>query len=54
VEATARLISDPELEGVSGAYFDRFSEAQADPQAYDPAARGKLRAVSETLTGLAR
>jgi NAD(P)-dependent dehydrogenase (short-subunit alcohol dehydrogenase family) len=53
IEATARLISDPALDGVTGRYFDRFSEARADPQAYDTDARRRLREVSERLVGLA-
>jgi NAD(P)-dependent dehydrogenase (short-subunit alcohol dehydrogenase family) len=52
IEATARLISDPELAGVTGRYFDRFSDVRADPQAYDLDARRRLREVSELLVGL--
>jgi NAD(P)-dependent dehydrogenase (short-subunit alcohol dehydrogenase family) len=52
VEATLRLAVAPELEGVSGRYFDRLREARADPQAYDPAARRRLWDLSATLTGL--
>ena len=50
VEATLRLIRDPELEGVSGLYFNGLSEARADAQAYDPDARRRLRELSERLT----
>ena len=49
VRATLRLIADPALEGVTGRYFDRLEEARARPQAYDPDARARLRAVSERL-----
>jgi len=49
VEATLRLIRDPELEGVSGAYFNGTREARADAQAYDPDARRRLRELSERL-----
>jgi NAD(P)-dependent dehydrogenase (short-subunit alcohol dehydrogenase family) len=52
VEATLRLAVAPELEGVSGRYFDRLREGRADPQAYDPAARRRLWDLSATLTGL--
>jgi NAD(P)-dependent dehydrogenase (short-subunit alcohol dehydrogenase family) len=53
VRATIRLIADPELQGVTGRYFDRLEEARARPQAYDPDARGKLRRLSERLVGIA-
>ncbi len=49
VEATLRLAVDPELDQVSGRYFDREEESSAEPQAYDPEARRKLRALSEEL-----
>jgi NAD(P)-dependent dehydrogenase (short-subunit alcohol dehydrogenase family) len=51
VEATMRLVGDPELDGVSGRYFDGLREAAADPQAYDAAARERLRELSERLVG---
>jgi NAD(P)-dependent dehydrogenase (short-subunit alcohol dehydrogenase family) len=50
VEATLRLAVGPELEGVSGRYFDRTDEVRADPQAYDPEARRRLRELSEELS----
>ncbi|HSP38154.1 MAG TPA: SDR family NAD(P)-dependent oxidoreductase [Frankiaceae bacterium] len=49
VEATWRLVADPALEGVTGRYFDVLDEARADPQAYDPDARRRLRELSERL-----
>ena len=49
VRATLRLIADPVLDGVTGRYFDHLQEARARPQAYDPDARARLRAVSERL-----
>jgi NAD(P)-dependent dehydrogenase (short-subunit alcohol dehydrogenase family) len=49
VEATLRLIRDPELEGVSGVYFNGTREARADAQAYDADARRRLRELSERL-----
>jgi NAD(P)-dependent dehydrogenase (short-subunit alcohol dehydrogenase family) len=49
VRATARLITDPELDGTTGHYFDGLREARADEQAYDAAARRRLRELSEQL-----
>ena len=49
VEATARLVTDPALDAVSGRYFDVLREAKAQPQADDPRARRLLRAASEQL-----
>ena len=51
-DATVRLAISPELEWVTGRYFDRQREARADEQAYDPEARERLRRLSEELTGL--
>jgi NAD(P)-dependent dehydrogenase (short-subunit alcohol dehydrogenase family) len=50
--ATLRLIADPELNGVTGRYFDGEREARAHPQAYDSEARRRLRELSERLAGL--
>ena len=50
--ATWSLIADPELEGVTGSYFDRMGEAEPDAQAHDPGARAALREVSRVLTGV--
>jgi NAD(P)-dependent dehydrogenase (short-subunit alcohol dehydrogenase family) len=50
VEATLRLIEDPELDGVSGRFFDGLNESAAHQQAYDPEARRRLWDVSEGLT----
>jgi NAD(P)-dependent dehydrogenase (short-subunit alcohol dehydrogenase family) len=52
VEATARLVLDPDLEDVSGAYFDGLREDRADAQAYDPDARRRLLELSRELTGV--
>jgi NAD(P)-dependent dehydrogenase (short-subunit alcohol dehydrogenase family) len=49
VEATLRLVADPALDGVSGAYFNGQREQRADPQAYDADARRQLRELSERL-----
>ena len=51
-EATVRLAASPELEGVTGRYFDGKREARADRQAYDADARHKLERLSERLAGL--
>ena len=51
-DATVRLAVSPELEGVTGRYFDGQREARADEQAYDPEARDRLRRLSEELNGL--
>ena len=48
--ATLRLITDPELDGVSGRFFEGEREARAHEQAYDPDARRRLRDLSEQLT----
>ncbi len=52
VEATLRLVIEPELDGVSGLYFDGLEQATADAQAYDPAARLRLWELSERLCGM--
>jgi NAD(P)-dependent dehydrogenase (short-subunit alcohol dehydrogenase family) len=49
VAATLRLIRDPELDGVTGRYFNRQQEQRAHEQAYDDAARTRLRELSERL-----
>jgi NAD(P)-dependent dehydrogenase (short-subunit alcohol dehydrogenase family) len=51
VEATLRLATSPELDGVTGRYFDRLREALAHPQAYDGQARVRLWRLSEQLVG---
>jgi NAD(P)-dependent dehydrogenase (short-subunit alcohol dehydrogenase family) len=50
-EAVVRLAVSPELEGVTGRYFDGTREARADGQAYDPQARDRLWVLSEELCG---
>jgi NAD(P)-dependent dehydrogenase (short-subunit alcohol dehydrogenase family) len=51
VNATLRLAVAPELDGVSGHFFDRETEARAEDQAYDPEAQRRLRELSEELAG---
>ncbi|MFL6058815.1 MAG: SDR family NAD(P)-dependent oxidoreductase [Rubrobacteraceae bacterium] len=48
-EATVRLAVSPELEGVTGRYFDGTREGRANAQAYDREARRRLWALSEEL-----
>jgi NAD(P)-dependent dehydrogenase (short-subunit alcohol dehydrogenase family) len=50
-EATVRLAVSPELEGVTGRYFDGTREARANRQAYDGEARKRLWDLSEELCG---
>jgi NAD(P)-dependent dehydrogenase (short-subunit alcohol dehydrogenase family) len=50
-EAVVRLAASPELEGVTGRYFDGTREARADGQAYDKEARQTLWELSEELCG---
>lgn len=52
-DALIYLATAPELDGVSGAYFDGKNEARAHDQAYDEKARSALYRVSLQLTGLA-
>jgi NAD(P)-dependent dehydrogenase (short-subunit alcohol dehydrogenase family) len=53
IEAVVRLVADPALDGVTGAYFNGTREAGADAQAYDDAARRALRELSDRLTDAA-
>ena len=48
-DATVRLAVSPELEGVTGRYFDGQREGRANRQAYDAQARKRLWALSEEL-----
>jgi NAD(P)-dependent dehydrogenase (short-subunit alcohol dehydrogenase family) len=49
LEATWRLVADPSVEGVTGAYFNGTREVRADAQAYDLEARRRLRELSQRL-----
>jgi NAD(P)-dependent dehydrogenase (short-subunit alcohol dehydrogenase family) len=51
VRATMRLVAAPELDGVSGHYYNGLREARADPQAYDRRTRRRLRELSDRLVG---
>jgi len=52
VEATWRLVTDPQLAGVSGRFYDRQRASKALPQAYDKQARAELYRLSLKLVGL--
>ncbi|HEY1934972.1 MAG TPA: SDR family NAD(P)-dependent oxidoreductase [Acetobacteraceae bacterium] len=52
-EAILNLAVSFEIEGRSGRYFNGLREARANAQAYDAAARQRLRTISLELTGLA-
>jgi NAD(P)-dependent dehydrogenase (short-subunit alcohol dehydrogenase family) len=49
LHATLRLIVDPDLDGVTGRYFNGTQPARALDQAYDPAFRARLRERTEAL-----
>lgn len=51
IDATVRLVAAPELDGVTGVYFNVQDAAQAMDQAYDPDAQRRLRELSEQLVG---
>jgi NAD(P)-dependent dehydrogenase (short-subunit alcohol dehydrogenase family) len=53
MEATVRLAIAPELEGVTGRYFNGQRETRAHAQAYDPEARRRLWEISAHLCDLA-
>jgi NAD(P)-dependent dehydrogenase (short-subunit alcohol dehydrogenase family) len=50
-DATVRLAISPQLEWVTGRYFDGTREARANRQAYDTEARKRLWDLSEELCG---
>jgi NAD(P)-dependent dehydrogenase (short-subunit alcohol dehydrogenase family) len=52
VAATERLAVGDDVAGMTGRYFNGQREARADAQAYDAAARQRLRALSLELGGL--
>lgn len=49
VDATVRLVAAPELEGITGRYFNMQNEQRAHPQAYDNEARRRLSELTENL-----
>jgi NAD(P)-dependent dehydrogenase (short-subunit alcohol dehydrogenase family) len=50
--AILHLVTGEDVAGKSGLFFNGMQETKANPQAYDPAARQRLRALSLELTGL--
>jgi len=51
-EAILHLAEGDDVAGKSGLFFNGMRQSQANPQAYDEAARKRLRALSLELTGL--
>ena len=51
--AILHLVSGDDVAGKSGLFFNGMNEAKANPQAYDDAARERLRKISLELTGSA-
>ncbi|MBI1279027.1 MAG: SDR family NAD(P)-dependent oxidoreductase [Anaerolineaceae bacterium] len=47
------LASSPEVEGVTGKYFDKSKPKRSSPASYDEAAQKRLWEISEQLTGIA-
>jgi NAD(P)-dependent dehydrogenase (short-subunit alcohol dehydrogenase family) len=52
-QATLRLVEDPQLDGVSGRFFDGMRESQPAPQAHDAEARRRLWDASARCAGVA-
>jgi NAD(P)-dependent dehydrogenase (short-subunit alcohol dehydrogenase family) len=52
-DAILHLVTGDDVAGKTGLFFNGMNEAKANPQAYDVAARQRLRALSLELTGLA-
>src|ERR1043166_2451143 len=53
-DAILHLVTGDDVAGKSGLFFNGMREAQANPQAYDNAARKRLHDLSLELTGLAK
>jgi NAD(P)-dependent dehydrogenase (short-subunit alcohol dehydrogenase family) len=51
-DATVQLVAEPELDGLTGRYFNERRPAEPHPQARDPEARQRLRALSEELCAI--
>jgi hypothetical protein len=51
-ETPIHVCSAPELEGVTGQYFDKCKPTKTSPLSYDEAAQERLWQVSERLTGI--
>ena len=53
-DAILHLAAGDDVAGKTGLFFNGMREAQANPQAYDDAARRRLRTLSFELTGLSK
>jgi NAD(P)-dependent dehydrogenase (short-subunit alcohol dehydrogenase family) len=51
-ETSIYLVSSPEVEGVTGKYFEKCKAVPSSSESYDEAAQRRLWEVSEQLTGL--
>lgn len=51
-ETTIYLASSPQVEDITGKYFDKCKAVQSSPQSYDEAAARRLWEISESLVGL--
>ncbi len=51
-EAILHLAAGDDVAGKTGLFFNGMQQSQANPQAYDEAARNRLRTLSRELTGL--
>ena len=51
-QAVEQLAASPDVEGVSGEYFDGKQRGRANPQAYDKEARQRLKMLSHQLIGV--
>jgi NAD(P)-dependent dehydrogenase (short-subunit alcohol dehydrogenase family) len=51
-DAILNLAVSPDLDDKTGLFFNRFQPSRANAQAYDPAARARLRDLSFSLVGL--
>jgi NAD(P)-dependent dehydrogenase (short-subunit alcohol dehydrogenase family) len=51
-ETTVYLASSPEVEGVTGKYFDKSKAVQSSSQSYDKDSARRLWEVSESMVGL--
>ena len=52
VDAVARLAMSPDVDGVTGRYFEGTTEAAPHQQALDASARRRLWELSERLAGV--
>ena len=53
VSALLHMATSPQFDRLSGRYYDQKTEARANAQAYDPAARERLQKLSRELASLA-